>query len=192
MNPNQMAIADTMWARARAVKPTFTTILLIILLSGCGGDGGDDLDQFIRDSGNGLKGNVEPLPEVMPYSPVAYNPDGALHDPFKPRKAQVKTGGFQPNLNRPREPLEAFPLESLQLVGIITKGKLNIALIKTPENTVQQVKIGNYLGQNLGVVVDIVNDNPAEVKVKEIIQDELSGEWAERPASIVQQEQGQG
>jgi hypothetical protein len=42
------------------------------------------------------------------------------------------------------------------------------------------------------VIVDIVNESPAEVRVKEIIQDELSGEWTERPASIVQQEQGQG
>lgn len=172
------------------VKALVTIIAFTALLTGCGEDGGDDLDQFIRDSGNGLKGNVEPLPEVKPYVPVAYNADGALHDPFKPRKAQVKTSGFQPNLNRAREPLEAFPLESLQLVGIITKGKLKIALLKTPDNTVQQVKIGNYLGQNLGMVVDIVNDVPAEVKVKEIIQDELSGEWTERAASIVQQDQG--
>lgn len=187
----------TMTKKSNAVrrlpaKGLMSVLLLTAWLTGCGGDGGDDLDQFIRDSGNGLKGNVEPLPEVKPYTPVAYNPDGALHDPFKPRKAEVKTGGFQPNLNRPREPLEAFPLESLQLVGIISKGKMNIALIKTPENTVQQVKIGNYLGQNLGVIVDIVNGDQAEVKVKEIIQDELSGEWTERPASIVQQEQGQG
>lgn len=165
-------------------------IALAALLTGCGEDGGDDLDQFMRDSGNGLKGNVEPLPEVKPYVPLAYNPDGALQDPFRPRKAQIKSSGLQPNLNRPREPLEAFPLESLQLVGIITKGKLKIALLKTPENTVQQVKIGNYLGQNLGLVVDIVSETPAEVKIKEIVQDELTGEWTERAASIVQQDQG--
>jgi hypothetical protein len=40
------------------------------------------------------------------------------------------------------------------------------------------------------VIVDIVDKMPAEVIVKEIVQDELSGEWTERPASIVQQEQG--
>lgn len=160
-----------------------------ILLSGCGSNEGDDLDQFIKNSGKDLKGKVDPLPEVKPYVPSVYNADGSLNDPFKPRKAQVKAGGLQPNLNRPREPLEAFPLESLQLVGLITKGKLKIALIKTPENTVQQVKVGNYLGQNLGMVTDILDTNPAEVKIKEIVQDDLTGEWTERPASIVQQGQ---
>jgi type IV pilus assembly protein PilP len=172
------------------VKALATTILLTAVLSGCGADEGDDLDQFIKDSGNGLKGNVEPLPEVKPYIPMTYNTDSSLYDPFKPRKALVKSSGFQPNLNRPREALEAFPLESLQLVGVITKGKMKIGLLKTPENTVQQVKIGNYLGQNMGIIVDIVNEVPVEVKVKEIVQDELTGEWTERPASIVQQEQG--
>jgi type IV pilus assembly protein PilP len=176
--------------RGTRVKALLTVTALILSLAGCGADEGDDLDQFIRDSGNGLKGNVEPLPEVKPYVPAIYNADASLHDPFRPRKALVKTNGFQPNLNRPREALEAFPLESLQLVGIITKGKLKIALIKTPDNTVQQAKIGNYLGQNLGMIVDIANEVPAEVKVKEIVQDELTGEWTERPASIVQQEQG--
>ena len=172
------------------MKALVATMAVAVLLSGCGGGEGDDLDQFIRDSGNGLKGDVEPLPDVKPYIPVIYNADAGLNDPFKPRRAQVKSSGFQPNLNRPREALEAFPLESLQLVGIITKGKLKTALIKTPENTVQQAKIGSYLGQNMGMIVDIVNEVPAELKIKEIVQDELSGEWTERPASIVQQEQG--
>lgn len=171
------------------VKALVSVIALSAMLSACGGEEGDDLDKFIRESGNGLKGKVEPLPEVKPYVPAVYNADGSLNDPFKPRKAlAVKSGGLQPNLNRPREALEAFPLESLQLVGVIRSGKLKVALLKTPDNNVQQVRIGNYLGQNLGMVVDIVEVAPVEVKIKEIVQDELTGEWTERPASIVQQE----
>lgn len=184
---NTRLLTDAIGMQGRSLV---IAMIISTTLVACGGSEGDDLDQFIRDSGKGLKGKVDPLPDVVPYVPAVFNADGALHDPFKPRKAQVKSGGLQPNLNRPREALEAFPLESLQLVGIITKGKLKVALIKTPDNNVQQVKIGNYLGQNLGMVVDIVNDVPSEVKVKEIVQDELSGEWTERPASIVQQEQG--
>lgn len=170
------------------IKAWCTALVMSAMLVACGGEEGDDLDKFIRDSGKGLSGKVEPLPEVKPYVPTIYNPDGSLNDPFRPRKATVRPGGLQPNLDRPREAMEAFPLESLQLVGLIKKGKLKIALLKAPDNNVRQAKIGNYVGQNLGMVVDIVDTVPVEVKIKEIVQDELSGEWTERPASIVQQE----
>jgi type IV pilus assembly protein PilP len=99
-------------AKGRAEMKSLAVALICVLLTACGSGEGDDLDQFIRDSGKGLKGKVDPLPEVVPYVPAIFNADGALHDPFKPRKAQVKSGGLQPNLNRPREALEAFPLES--------------------------------------------------------------------------------
>ena len=170
------------------IRAWCTAFVLSSMLAACGGEEGDDLDKFIRDSGNGLSGKVEPLPEVKPYVPTIYNPDGSLHDPFRPRKATVRAGGMQPNLDRPREAMEAFPLESLQLVGLIKKGNLKIALLKAPDNNVRQAKVGNYVGQNLGMVVEIVDTVPVEVKIKEIVQDELSGEWTERPASIVQQE----
>ncbi len=170
------------------LKAWVATVILSVMLAACGGGEGDDLDKFIRDAGNGLTGKVDPLPEVNPYVPTVYNADGMLNDPFQPRKAQVKSSGLQPNLNRPREPLEAFPLESLKLVGVITRNKMKIALLKTPDNNVRQVKVGNYLGQNLGMVVEVVDTIPLEVKVKEIVQDELTGDWTERPASIVQQE----
>jgi type IV pilus assembly protein PilP len=171
-------------------KARWTTafaITLAIFLAGCGEDGGDDLDRWMRDSGNGLQGKIEPLPEIVPYQPVAYNPDGALNDPFTPRKALGKEGGFRPE-NHVRQPLEAFPLESLKLVGTIFKDKTRVALIKTPDNTVQQVKIGNYLGLNYGVITEISSGPPSEVKLKEMVQDALTGDWAERPASIVQQD----
>lgn len=161
-------------------------LLASALLGGCGADGGDDLDTFIRESGKDLRGKVDPLPEVTPFVPVEFNLDGALNDPFKPRKAEKPaSGGVRPDLNRPREAMEAYPLESLKYVGSIFKGKLKYALVKAPDNSVTQLTIGNYLGQNLGMVVDVADN---EIKVKEIVQDELSGDWIERAASISLQE----
>ncbi len=165
----------------------FYALLLTPFLVACGSGQGDDLDQFINDAGKDLRGKVDPLPEVTPFVPVEFNPDNGLNDPFKPRKAQTqaKSNGLQPDLNRPREALEAYPLESLKYVGSINKGKLKYALVKAPDNAVNQVTIGNYLGQNLGMVVDISEN---EIKIKEIVQDDLSGDWIERPASIALQE----
>jgi type IV pilus assembly protein PilP len=143
------------------------------------------LDKFMTNAANDMSKGVDPLPQVLPYTPLVYNADGILSDPFKARKAVSKTGELQPNLNRPKEPLEAYPLESLKYVGSMSKNKQTFALVKTPDNTVQQVKAGNYLGPNYGLITDI-NDNA--VVLKEIVQDDLSGDWVERSASINLQE----
>ena len=172
-----------------SVKSIYQALImagLTAMLSACGSSEGDDLDHFMADAGKDMRVKIPPIPEVKPYVPIEYNADGALHDPFKPRKAQNnQSGGVQPNLNRPREPLEAFPLESLKYVGILTKPKLKYALIQPPDAPVQQVKIGSYMGQNFGVVVDITEN---AVVLKEIVQDEATGDWSERTTSINLQE----
>jgi len=160
---------------------------LSMVLSSCGGDKGDDLDQFMAEAAKGMTKEVDPLPEVLPYLPLEYNADGFLHDPFQPRKATNKSSSLQPNTSRPRELLESFPLESLRYVGSMSKRKRKYALIKDPDGVIQQVKVGNYLGPNFGLITSI---DEAAIQIKEIVQDDLSGDWVERDASINLQEQG--
>jgi type IV pilus assembly protein PilP len=159
--------------------------LMLNMLSACGGDQGDDLDKFMASAANDMSKIVEPLPEVLPYSPLQYNADGILSDPFKAKKAVGRASSLQPNTNRPKEALEAFPLESLKYVGSMSKKNVIYALIRTPDNAVQQVKKGNYIGPNFGLVTQI---NEADIIIKEIIQDDLTGDWVERNASIILQE----
>ena len=158
---------------------------LIFLLAACSGNKGDDLDKFMATASNDMSKGVEPLPEVLPYSALQYNADATLSDPFKARKASNKSGSLQPNTNRPKEALEAYPLESLKYVGSMSKNKLSYALIKAPDNTIQQVKVGNYVGPNFGLVTQI---KESAIEIKEIIQDDLSGDWVERNSSINLQE----
>ena len=168
---------------------SLSKLILLALFSSalvaCNGNKGDDLDKFMATAANDMGKTVEPLPEVLPYTPLQYNADGILSDPFKARKATNKTGALQPNTNRPKEALEAYPLESLKYVGSLSKSKLSYALIKTPDNTVQQVKVGNYMGPNFGLVTKI---DETSISLKEIIQDDLTGDWVERTASINLQE----
>jgi type IV pilus assembly protein PilP len=163
----------------------FLLLLLTALLAACDSGEGDDLDKFMASSSDSMGKDVEPLPQVTPYLPLQYNADGTLTDPFKARKANNTAGSLQPNTSRPKETLEAFPLESLKYVGSLSKGNLRVALIKTPDNTVQQVKTGNYLGPNFGLITAI---NDSEVVLKEIIQDDLTGDWVERNSSINMQD----
>lgn len=159
--------------------------VLIGLLAACTPEEGDDLDQFIATAANNMTKAVPPLPEVLPYTPLQYNVDGALDDPFRARKA-VAGGSLQPNTDRPREPLEAFPLESLTYVGSMSKKGAEYALIKTPEEALQQVRVGNYLGPNFGLITAI---NESAINIREVVQDDATGDWIEREASINLQEQ---
>ena len=161
-------------------------VLLVLLLTACQAADGDDLDQFMRDADKTMKVKIDPLPAVTPYVPIQYNPDGMLTDPFVPRKAiNAPKGSLQPNLTRVREPLELYPLENLKFVGSIEQPTLKYGLIKTPDGTVLQVKIGNYVGQNFGLVTNI---EAAGITLKEIVQSEETGDWVERDASIALQE----
>lgn len=155
--------------------------LLCLGLAGCGGDGMDDLKQFVNDSGEGLRGKIEPLPEIRPYVSFAYDAFD-LPDPFKPRKLQPGKGGggLQPDLNRAKEKLEEFPLENLKMVGTLRQNEVNYGLVKTSDGSLYRVKIGNYMGQNFGIITKITD---TEIVMTEIVQDS-TGNWIERNTSI--------
>jgi type IV pilus assembly protein PilP len=141
----------------------------------------------MKDQGKSAKGKLEPLPQIKPYDPFTYNAFD-LPDPFKPRKIEPTKGSSKlaPDFTRRREPLEAFPLESLTMVGTLAKQKTVYALVRTPERDVYQVRTGNYLGQNYGVIVDI---GDSDLKLKELLQDG-AGDWTERSSSL-QLQQGE-
>jgi type IV pilus assembly protein PilP len=152
-----------------------------IILAGCGGETHQDLRSWMSDQGKGARGKLDPLPQIRAYEPFAYNAFD-LPDPFKPRKIEPTKGAskLSPDLTRRREPLESFPLESLAMVGTLEKNKTVYALVRTPERDVYQVRAGNYLGQNFGVVTGI---GDSEVKLKELVQDG-AGDWTERSSTL--------
>jgi len=140
----------------------------------------DELRQFVKDSEKGLPRKIDPLPAVKPFEPFTYE-GFDLADPFKPRKITSKegAGGLAPDLNRRKEPLEAFPLEQLKMVGTLQQGKDVFAIVRA-DKTLYRVKKGNYMGQNFGLITDITD---AEIKLKEIVQDS-AGDWAERQSVL--------
>jgi type IV pilus assembly protein PilP len=154
---------------------------VVLALAGCGGESHQDLRAWMADQGKGARGRVDPLPQIKPYEPFAYNAFD-LPDPFKPRKIEPTKGGSKlaPDLTRRREPLEAYPLESLNMVGTLAKGKSTYALVRTPDRDVYQVSAGNYLGQNFGVILGITE---SEIRMKELVQDG-SGDWTERTGAL--------
>jgi len=152
-----------------------------LLIAGCGGESHQDLREWMQEQGKGAKGKLDQLPQVKPYEPFAYNAFD-LPDPFKPRKIEPVKGGsnLAPDLTRRKEPLEAYPLESLQMVGTMQRGRATYALVRTTEKDIYQVKVGNYIGQNFGVIVGITDN---EIRLKELVQDG-TGDWTERSSTL--------
>jgi type IV pilus assembly protein PilP len=151
----------------------------------------DELKSFVRDSEKGLPRRIEPLPPVKPFEPFTYE-GFDLPDPFKPRKLSPPKegggGGLAPDLNRRKEPLEAFPLEQLKMVGTLSMGSDMFAIVRA-EKTLYRVKKGNYMGQNFGLITDVTE---SEIKLKEIVQDS-AGDWAERQSVLpLLEEAGKG
>ncbi|HMW17153.1 MAG TPA: pilus assembly protein PilP [Accumulibacter sp.] len=163
-------------------------LLFVVTLVACSSDEHDDLQQWMDSVALDTKGKIPPIPIVEPYVPVPYDV-GGLVDPFKPGKIGPEDkkggGGFRPDLDRPKEPLEAYPLESLQFVGVMTRQKKSYAIIQA-DGALYQVKIGNYMGQNFGVIVAV---SEAEITLRELTQD-AAGDWVERTSSMQLLEKG--
>ncbi len=159
-------------------------LLVSLLLAACGGEEFQDLHDFVKNAGADMRGKVDAAPEIKPYEPFNYDNSAGLPDPFKPRKPEMKNGG-QPGLNQPdmtrrKEALEDFPLDGLTMVGFLSQGNIAHAIIRSPDGKLHRIRVGNYLGQNFGLVTEVTE---TEVKIKEMIQDS-TGDWSERMSSL--------
>lgn len=159
---------------------------LLALLAGCGQDM-SDLEEYAREVTSRTSRNIDPIPQIKTFEPFTYEA-GGRRDPFLPllqsrEESQAAAGGagaVRPDINRPREPLEEFPLDSLRMVGTITMQKRAFALIRAPDAVVHRISVGDHLGQNYGKVTAI---SETEVVLMEIIPDGFGG-WIQRPATV--------
>ncbi|MGH8480972.1 MAG: pilus assembly protein PilP [Nevskiaceae bacterium] len=159
---------------------------LALLAAGCAQDMGD-LEEYALEVKSRTSKNIEPIPQPKPYEPFVYEP-GDRRDPFiamlQSRDSALAgaggAGAIKPDFNRPREPLEEFPLDALRMVGTITMQQRAFALIRAPDAVVHRVSVGDHVGQNFGKITGI---SETEVVLMEIIPDGLGG-YIQRPASV--------
>ena len=164
--------------------------LAVLMLAGCGSDI-EELRQWMEQQRKETKPSVTPLPPKK-FLPQPYD-SGSTVDPFSAQKLSVaiKQEAAQPNslltaeINRRKEPLEAYPLDNMSMVGSLTRDKQRYALLRV-DNLLYQVKAGDYLGQNFGRITKI---SETEITLREVVQD-AAGEWIERTSTLQLQEKG--
>lgn len=164
------------------MKPLYLIISLVFLV-GCAGEEFQDLREFVKNSGADMRGKIEPPPEVTPYEYFPYVNDTDLPDPFAPRKQETSPGsgsGVGPDMERPKEALEEFPLESLKMVGSLFRNNIGYAVIRATDMKLHRVRAGNYIGMNFGLITKV---SETEMLIKEMVQDS-AGVWTERVSSM--------
>jgi type IV pilus assembly protein PilP len=176
-------------------RPTRLLSLLAVALAGCAPSNETELRQWMAEVKQQVRPVTQTVPEPKEFTPYSYEGRG-LVDPFDAQKVvmavarqqnvRATAGAIRPDLERRRETLEGFPLDQIKMVGTMRQSNVNVALLESGGAT-HTVRVGNYVGQNFGLVTRISEN---EVQIKEIVQD-AAGEWVERPAKLELQEAAQ-
>lgn len=164
-------------------------VVTAVLLAGCGA-GVDEIQAWMEQQRREVKPGVSPLSPPKRFEPQSYAGLQAV-EPFSAQKmdAALKQENRQQSAllaseqNRRKEPLEAFPLDSVLMVGSVQKQGRPMALLRV-DKLLYQVKVGDYLGQNYGRITKI---DETQVVLREIVQD-AAGEWIERTTNLQLQE----
>lgn len=167
----------------------FVVLFSVLLLTACN-RGMGDLERWVEQVKARPGGEIEPLPEVEPYETFEYSAHD-LRSPFTPGRAEQpeSTGeGPRPDPNRPREPLEGFSLDSLDMVGTFELGGEQWGLVRDPDGLIHRVQPGNYMGRNYGRILEV---NESRIRLVELVPDG-SGGWVERDASLTLEEPTRG
>lgn len=175
----------------------YRTLVCVAVLSsifGCSGSEQQELSAWMQSERNSIRPEVKPIPEPSKFLPHSYAGERFI-EPFSNEKlvsilksgqslTAEKSALIEPELNRRKQPLEAFPLDAMSMVGILNRKGQLVALVKV-DSLLYQVVAGGYLGQNYGRIVKI-DEN--QIVLREIVQD-AAGEWIERPAALQLQEE---
>lgn len=178
-----------MSAARRSSHGLAAAALVALMLVGCTGEQ-DELQQWTDQQKREVKPSVQPLSPPKKFDPQPYMALTGV-EPFSTQKLTValKQEARQPNsllaaeINRRKEPLEAYPLDSMSMVGSVAKQGRPYALLRV-DNLLYQVKLGDYIGQNYGKITKITE---TDISLREIVQD-AAGEWIERTSALQLQE----
>ena len=176
--------------RSRTMNKMPWLLLAPLLLAGCSDGGVPEVKRWMDQVRRETQVSIPKLSEPKRFTPFTYDGKATI-DPYNPGKLTTAFAklpasagsAIKPDLDRRREALESFPLDTLKMVGTLEKTGLSYALLQA-DRAIYQVKVGNYLGQNLGVVTGITETS---VEIKEIVQD-AAGDWIERQAKLELQE----
>ncbi len=163
------------------------------VLTGCGPAVPSDLQAWVQSERSATRPQTQPRTVPALVTPPVYAGAG-LPDPFSPGRhlpaglgtpASLPEGATRPAhaSKRPRQPLEAIPLDSMVLVGTLESQGQRVAWVRV-DQWLHPVRTGAYLGQHQGRVTRITEQG---IELRETVQD-ASGAWRPRSTTLHIQE----
>ncbi|HUW98007.1 MAG TPA: pilus assembly protein PilP [Acidiferrobacter sp.] len=155
------------------------TVAVCVFLGGCSGGGSmESLHRFVATADAGYRPRVKPVPKISLPHIVAFDMQH-FADPFEPFSMRLPARGPNPNQNRPKGPLQQYPLDVFTMVGTFSSGPNLWAIVSTPDGAVHRVRVGTYMGEHFGRVVRITAKN---IRVMQTVAGP-SG-WVKQPVMI--------
>lgn len=178
---------------AHLIRQILFCFSLPLLLTGCVSRDMSDLEQQVQDILARPGGRIEPLPEIKPYEAYTYqsgqegarSPFQLFYQKSETEVADAQDSGLTEAMekeikHRNREELESYELDSLRMVGTLEDGSAQWGIVRDPQGTVHRVRVGNYLGRNIGKILNIHEDR---IELREIVRN-VDGRWEEREAAM--------
>jgi len=165
----------------------FCVAVIGLVAGGCSNQGMNDLYQFVQQTKATRRAEIDPLPAVKRFETFTYA-GLDIRDPFlpplepepEPEVIEQKGNGLSPDFDRPREELERFSLDSLRMVGTLSRDETTYGIVKGPSGNVYRVRNENYMGKNHGRIVAVTEH---KIELTELVSDGADG-WEERQAAL--------
>ena len=148
----------------------------------------DDLIAYTDSIKANTNVSIEEYPEFEQLKPVNYTASN-MRSPFQRLRqgneeaatvVQQTANCSQPNRQRPKEKLESYGIDALQMAGVFSTGGQKWVLIKANDGSLHKAKRGQYIGLFFGKIINITDK---EVVIEEMIPDG-AGCWKTKTATL--------
>jgi type IV pilus assembly protein PilP len=168
-----------MMNKNKAILTSIVIIAAMVIASCDSGSKDRELSKYISKIKSRPPRAIDAIPEYKPLPKFSFPEKIVRRNPFMPLVDTRDNSRLAPNLNRSKQPLEAYALDSLKFAGILKRGNLIWALVVDSAGKVNRVRVGNYMGKNYGKILRITNKT---IELEETVR--VGGLWKKKMTTI--------
>jgi type IV pilus assembly protein PilP len=132
--------------------------VLMLAAGGCARDDTGDLQAYVAGVQVKQYAGIDPLPTILASAVYNYDVKDS-RDPFKQIPNKTIEVRECTEITHKRDALEAFPLDTLSMVGSVERDSERWALIRTRDGIVHRRRVNDYMGEDNGQIMKITENS---------------------------------